>query len=89
MLKSTFLDKTIFGTRFSKVRPERGARGANSRKPPACHEQPYIATGSGIGRGKSLRESIISLNTADFTWNCTCYDVISAALERFEFCSLP
>ena len=65
MLKSTFLDKNIFGTRFSKVQPER--QGANSRKPPAGHDQHYIATGSGIGRGKSSRESIISLKSADFT----------------------
>ena len=89
MLKSPFLDKTIFGTRFSKVRPERRGAWLELTKAPGGHDQHYIATGSGIGRGKILRESIllISLNTADFTWNCTFYDVISAALERFEFCS--
>ena len=59
------MDKTMFGTRFSKVKPER--RGANLRKPPAGHDQHYIATGSGIGRGKSSRESIISLKSAGFT----------------------
>ena len=77
----------FLGHVFQKYDLSAGARGANSRKPLAGHDQHYIATGSGIGRGKSLRESIISLNTADFTWNCTCYDVISAALERFEFFS--
>ena len=86
MLKSTFLDKNIFGTRFSKVRPERRGAWRELAQAPGG-PWPYIATGSEIGRGKSLRESIISLKTADFTWNCTCYDVISADLERFKFFS--
>ena len=75
----------FLGHVFQKYDLSAGVRGANSRKPLAGHDQHYIATGSGIGRGKSSRESIISLKTADFTWNCTCYDVISAVLERFEF----
>ena len=64
MLKSTFLDKNVFGTRFSKVRPERRGAWRELAQAPGQH---YIATGSGIGRGKSSRESIISLKTADFT----------------------
>ena len=44
----------FLGHVFQKYDLSAGARGANSRKPPAGHEQPYIATGSGIGRGKSL-----------------------------------
>ena len=67
MLKNTFLDKTVFGTRFQKYDLSAGARGANSRKPPAGHDQHYIATGSGIGQGESSREFIISLKSADFT----------------------
>ena len=69
MLKSTYIfgQKYFLGHVFQKYDLSAGARGANSRKPPAGHEQPYIATGSGIGRDKSLRVSIISLNTADFT----------------------
>ena len=38
---------------FQKYDLSAGARGANSRKPLAGHDQHYIATGSGIGRGKS------------------------------------
>ena len=69
MLKVHFWTKLFSGHVFQKYDLSAGARGANSRKPPAGHDQHYIATGSGIGRGKSLRESIsiISLNTADFT----------------------
>ena len=59
----------FLGHVFKKYDLSAGARGANSRKPLAGHDQHYIATGSGIGRGKSSssRESIISLKTADFT----------------------